>query len=140
MRFKKGSKEAKIFMAKLRASKGKKKAIKKVTKKVGAIKKTAKKKPIKKTTPKSFHKDTKSHNVNIRVVSGIGDMSKALVKRLNEVIDEIERREGVIINVMKNKKELIARNGKAWYPKWIKDARKIVTELKAHKTELKRLI
>ena len=109
-------------------------------KRISGVKTATKKTAKKKATAKSYHKDTKSHNVNIRVVSGIGDMSKALVKRLNEVIDEIERREGVIINVMKNKKELIARNGKAWYPKWIKDDRKIVTELKAHKTELKRLI
>jgi hypothetical protein len=39
------------------------------TKKVGAIKKAAKKKVAKKSN--GYHKDTKSHNVNIRVVSGI---------------------------------------------------------------------
>jgi hypothetical protein len=38
------------------------------TKKVGAIKKAAKKKVARKS---SYHKDTKSHNVNIRVVSGL---------------------------------------------------------------------
>lgn len=37
-------------------------------KKVGAVKKKVAKK---KTTAKSFHKDTKSHNVNIKVVSGL---------------------------------------------------------------------
>ena len=54
-------------------------------KKVGAVKKkaapkkkAAKKKvakkatPKKKAMPKSLHKDTKSHNVNIRVMSGVG--------------------------------------------------------------------
>ena len=53
-------------------------------KKVGAIKKKAapkkkiakkaapKKKAAKKAIPKSLHKDTKSHNVNIRVMSGVG--------------------------------------------------------------------
>jgi len=46
------------------------------SKKIGAIKKKATKKVVKKkiakkkTTPKSYHKDTKSHNVNIRVMSG----------------------------------------------------------------------
>jgi len=44
---------------------------------VGATKKkkTVKKKAFKKKTAKkstSYHKDTKSHNVNIRVMSGIG--------------------------------------------------------------------
>ena len=63
----KGSAAAKAFMAKLRSKK----------KKVGAVKKKAvkkaapKKKAVKKAVAKSLHKDTKSHNVNIRVVSGI---------------------------------------------------------------------
>ena len=42
--------------------------------KVGAVKKTAKKKVAKKKTAKkssNYHKDTKSHNVNIKVVSGV---------------------------------------------------------------------
>lgn len=44
------------------------------TKTVGAVKKAAKKKVAKKKTAtkkSSYHKDTKSHNVNIRVVSGV---------------------------------------------------------------------
>lgn len=51
MKFKKGSKAAKDYMASIRAKKG-----------------TAKKTVAKKTSAK--HKDTKSHNVNIKVVSG----------------------------------------------------------------------
>ena len=40
---------------------------------VGAVKKkAAKKKAAKKKSASSVHKDTKSHNVNIRVMSGIG--------------------------------------------------------------------
>ena len=50
-----------------------KKAAKKVVKKkIGVVKKKAVKKPI------STHKDTKSHNVNIKVVSGIADKQKAI--------------------------------------------------------------
>ena len=51
----------------------KKKAIKKAVKKVGAIKKpVAKKVALKKAPTKvNSHKDTKSHNVNIKIVSGI---------------------------------------------------------------------
>jgi hypothetical protein len=61
----KGSIEAKKYMAKLRAKRT-----------VGAVKKKA----VKKAAPKksSVHKDTKSHNVNIRVVSGIGSLPVAL--------------------------------------------------------------
>lgn len=40
-------------------------------KKVSGVKKSVKKATKKKTTPKSYHKDSKSHNVNIKVVSGI---------------------------------------------------------------------
>jgi hypothetical protein len=56
----------------------KKKTIKKAVKKVGAIRKKV---VIKKEAPKkaqlkkvNSHKDTKSHNVNIRVVSGVSRM------------------------------------------------------------------
>ena len=52
----------------------KKSAKKKVVKKVGVIKKKVLRSPLKKKAvkkPISTHKDTKSHNVNIRVVSGI---------------------------------------------------------------------
>jgi ribosomal protein S26 len=58
-KLKKGSAAAKAFMAKLRAARGKTKV------KTGAVKKVM---PTKKAS--SMHKDTKSHNVNIRVVSG----------------------------------------------------------------------
>lgn len=60
IKLKKGSKEAKQFMAKLRAKrKGIKKAVKKVKRKISGN-------PRRETQ----HKDTKSHNVNIRVLSG----------------------------------------------------------------------
>lgn len=63
----KGSAAAKAYMAKLRSKKTKVGAVKKK-----AVKKAApKKKAVKKAVAKSLHKDTKSHNVNIRVVSGI---------------------------------------------------------------------
>ena len=74
-----------------------KKAAKKVVKK-SAPKKSAKKKHTKYGVVKkhvrrvagvkkaeSSHKDTKSHNVNIRVVSGIGKVDKGLFKNLAEL-------------------------------------------------------
>jgi len=84
-----------------------------------------------------MHKDTKSHNVNIRVMSGI---NKDLIHRISKINDEILQREGVIFSVIERRKELIERNGANWYKKWIKDAKAIVSELKKHKTELKRFI
>ncbi len=73
MKLKKGSAAAKAFMAKLRAAKGNLKPKLKVNAKLkshtlGAVKKTT---PKKKAPAKSYHKDTKSHNVNVRVVSGL---------------------------------------------------------------------
>jgi len=92
MKLKKGSAEAKRFMAKIRAMKSgaKKKATKKAPKKIGATK-FVEKNEVKNTKPKrtiqitrksngtfkkfkqigGLHKDTKSHNVRISVVSGI---------------------------------------------------------------------
>lgn len=96
-----------------------------------------KKKAVKKSPARSLHKDTKSHNVNIRVMSGI---NKHLVERISKINDEIEQRENVIFDVMSRKKDLISRHGEGWYKKWIKDAKGIITELKKHKTELKRFI
>jgi hypothetical protein len=72
MKLKKGSAEAKRYMASIRAKKKgpKKAAVKKVTVKKAPVKKTVKKAPV-----KSIHKDTKSHNVKISVVSGIIKLS-----------------------------------------------------------------
>ena len=71
MKFKKGSAAAKAYMAKLRAAKGKTKKSK-----VGAVKKKAA--PKKKAAVRNYgsHKDTKSHNVNIRVVSGLEKVTR----------------------------------------------------------------
>lgn len=71
MRLKKGSKEAKEYMAKLRKKKAKTVGAKPTKK---TAKKVVKKRAVKTSNPK--HVDTKSHNVNIRVVSGIGSLKK----------------------------------------------------------------
>jgi len=89
--FKKGSKAAKDYMASIRKMKGKPKSKKTTTKKVGAIKivekgetkltrptkvyqqtrtKSGTFKSLKRIAGTTKHKDTKSHNVNIRVMSG----------------------------------------------------------------------
>jgi hypothetical protein len=109
--------------------------------KVGKVKAKApvKKKAVakKKVAPKSMHKDTQSHNVSIRVISGFKvDVSK----KLHNVIQEIEQRENVIHSIILRKMELINKHGKQWYVDTLKQAKGYVSELKKHKTELKKLI
>ena len=60
---------------------GKKKTVSGVKKKT--VKKTVTKKPVKKSTG-SYHKDTKSHNVNIKVVSGVE-------KDINRTIEQLKK-------------------------------------------------
>ena len=114
----------------------KKTAVKKTAVKKTAVKKTAVKKAAPKKTT-SIHKDSKSHNVRINVVSGIG---KGLVKRLDDIIDEIERRENVIDSIIRRKKSLIKANGLTWYNKTLRFARSIVNQLKKEKKRLVKLI
>jgi len=74
-------------------------------KKVGAVKKKAapkKKAAVKKASPKkkaaskktdSYHKDTKSHNVNIRVMSGIDKYHSKVLDELNYLHNKINNLE-----------------------------------------------
>lgn len=111
------------------------------TGKVAAVKKTATKKPArKKATSKSYHKDTKSHNVRINVVSGNLKHNMLTLDFYLDLKKEIAQRESVIQSVIERKKELEIKNGKAWYPKWIKNAKKIVTAQKKLLTQIKRYI
>lgn len=138
MKLKKGSKEAKAFMAKIRAAKGKPK--KKVSgwnkggtyiiesgeskpAKAKKVLKVTRRKVVKPGTFKDFtrigytHKDTKSHNVNIRVLSGykqtpeiilgkVGSLS--LLKSLApEVKIRITRGKKVKNNQLTNAKEAV---------------------------------
>jgi len=62
--------------------------------KVSGAKKTATKKPArKKATAKSYHKDTKSHNVNIKVVSGMGAISESVISTIREYDKKREKHE-----------------------------------------------
>jgi anion-transporting ArsA/GET3 family ATPase len=60
---------------------GKVTRVKKAVAKKKAVKKAAKKKAV------SSHKDTRSHNVNIRVVSGVDNH---LINKYKEIVNEIE--------------------------------------------------
>ena len=74
-----------------------KKAVGKVVKKK-AIKKTVTKKAVKKVVRRkpnvSMHKDTKSHNVNIRVMSGINKNFKKFIQYKKHIIDVTQTESG----------------------------------------------
>ena len=53
--------------------------------KVGATKKKAAKKKAAPKKLSSYHKDTKSHNVNIRVISGIGNIGEKFTRINNDI-------------------------------------------------------
>jgi hypothetical protein len=98
------------------------KTVKTGTKKVGAVKKktAAKKKPAVKT---STHKDTKSHNVNIRVVSGVGSaltmrdyLEKSIIsqtKKYNELKEKKRKK-----TITEEEKNLLI-----FYPSFIRQAK-----------------
>ena len=209
MRFKKGSIEAKRFMAKLRASRGKKKvgavkkktetknndeyliikeinqnylvdpkdkffspnselaevfnkkqaesiikkikgtymykigstATKKVlkkklaTKKNATKKKTATKKPVIK---KLTHKDTKSHNVNIKVVSGINkNVVVDKIKQNNSIIEKFQK--GIVYCETQIKRP-IYNDEKKLFRDTIKTYKALIKEYKLHNMELKKHI
>lgn len=79
----KGSQAAKDFMAKIRAKKKKVSGPKKVIKKKIVTKKI---KPKTKPKTTSLHKDTKSHNVKISVMSGTHDIN-LVDYRIDKYID-----------------------------------------------------
>jgi hypothetical protein len=126
MKLKKGSEEAKRFMAKIRAKKGK-------TKKISGIKKTLRKK-----TPTKKHTDINSHNYNISI-SGINKIAK---EKLNKVVQDINKMETALNKNIATAK-LTPYKTPFWKKQLTKNRKKIknfITELKKHKTELKKLL
>lgn len=142
-----------------------KKAAKKVVKK--AAPKKAAKKVVQKTKPRysakkhknwatipahkrrvngmENHKDTKSHNVNIRVVSGIDknviSQNRMILRKYDDTKNEIAKQEQYLINwnfALKSNKGFPA-NIKIIKTR-ISEIKKLITELKTHAKELKKLI
>jgi hypothetical protein len=87
----------------------KKKAVKKVVRK-----KAAKKKPV------SSHKDTRSHNVNIRVVSGVSKGKEKSLTMWKDIYGKLSA-QYVSIKDMKQKKKIA---------KDLKQAREVIQKLK----------
>lgn len=124
------------------APKNKAAAKKTTVKKVTSITKVS---GIKKRTTKkvsSSHKDTKSHNVNIRVVSGIGKVAKLTLEELNKAISKYYQYKEIIDNINKDLKE--KPNMPSYQKKDLRDTKKTFTSLmkeqKIHIAQLKKHI
>jgi hypothetical protein len=131
MRFKKGSKEAKAFMAKLRNARKKKAAPKKAVKKATPKKAAPKRKPA--TKKARTHKDTKSHNVRISVVSGIGSIKADLTRKLLNAQSHLAQLMGKLAETKQLATATKSKSAKASLPvirKKIVEAKKVVLLLK----------
>jgi hypothetical protein len=111
-----------------------KKAAKKVVKKKAAPKKVAKKAAPKRSV--SLHKDTKSHNVNIRVMSGMGSAIEDLNFLLREKKKAIENFE--VAKANRNRKgdtKEVKEHYNYWYNRYndyIKNLDKRIAIAKKH--------
>jgi len=108
-----------------------KKAAKKKHTKYGVVKKHVRRVAgIKK--PVSLHKDTKSHNVNIRVMSGMESVAIGNVKYLFEQIRKAEGQYQILKDRKKRDKKLVGFDAKLFqrYPGYIRSLKKQLTEAK----------
>jgi hypothetical protein len=136
------------YMPHVDYSKRIKKAAKKAAKKVGAVKKKTAKKPTEKAILKKVHSAKTSSKTLFNKLDKLDEaqhahmsgINRAAVEKISKINAEIEQRESVIKSVMLRRSELIARNGKDWYPKFMKTAKGYIAELKKHKTELKKFL
>lgn len=105
-----------------------------VAKKVSGVKKRAVKKPVTKT-----HKDTKSHNVNIRVVSGLRQKEKSIKEYI-----EIAKRENDYLEYInhwkRNLKTAKTQIDKSFAKERIKSFTNILKAVKQQKAIQKKLI
>lgn len=114
----------------------KKRAVKgTTTKKVVAKKAVAKKRPV-----KSLHKDTKSHNVNIRVVSGTTPHYLAELNRYVKLLKEYENALFRHNSYLKKARSLKDKVGIKSHTDLIKQIKKEIVSIKKHIVVLKRNI
>jgi hypothetical protein len=99
----------------------------------GVKKKKATKKAVKKSPARSMHKDTKSHNVNIRVMSGVNS-------KLNELKQMRLKLKEALSNYKKEKDSLIKMYINAHRISPLRyNIKKLETELKSVKRELNKI-
>jgi hypothetical protein len=110
-----------------------KKIIGSVKRKTAPKKKAAAKKVI------SSHKDTKSHNVNIRVVSGIGKISNEFISQLKGANDKLTKWQKVL-SLLEIQKSKAPKGFKLVVATDIKKVKDAIKEQKIHIRELKKNI
>jgi hypothetical protein len=98
-------------------------------KKIGAVKKSA-------TT---MHKDTKSHNVNIRVMSGVGALSSHVIHEVKEAHDKLIKWKKVLL-ALEKEKTMVTKGMKPVVNMDIKRAKEAIKEQKTHIAQLKKHI
>lgn len=109
----------------------------------GVGKKKTTKKAVKKSPARSIHKDTKSHNVNIRVVSGLQNLNYLLIKEIQKTNEEIQRDQKLLdqqILVLKNNNFHYSLKERKTYLKLIEQYKRFIKEKKTHLQELKKQI
>jgi len=125
----------------------KKKIAKKVIKKKYSLNKKkdklySAKKPSKRKSAsgKTYYENRENRSDKGKLLGIESNLSMSLIKRLEDINKEIEKRQDVIANVIQNKTYFVNKNGKSWYPKFMKLAKGHIAELKKHKIEIKKLV
>jgi hypothetical protein len=84
----------------------------------------------------NMHKDTKSHNVNIRVVSGMPDMNGDLLQKMKDTISEIKDKQDYIDSMRKKIPSMELEDRKKYrsvvqfYVTWVKQLKSDLREYK----------
>jgi len=92
-----------------------------------------KKKAVKKSPARSLHKDTKSHNVNIRVVSGLSDKAIERIKNIQKTISDSEL-------MKKNLQSLMKSDTYKKDKKFIAEAKRTIQYINRTNIEYKKMI
>jgi hypothetical protein len=103
-----------------------------------------KKKASKKSAVKKLHKDTNSHNVKISVMSGTKKLNTDIFNKLKKVDEDIFINYQFLNDYINAKEYSKRTKNKLAYIQYSKidipRVKKLITELKKHKAELKKLL
>jgi hypothetical protein len=90
---------------------------------------------------KPMHKDTKSHNVNIRVVSGLENLNYLFIKEIQKINEEIEREQRILNTYLSLSKEKhYSLRERKNILKAIEQTKRFIKEKKTHLREIKKQI